>query len=95
MINLYANGDLPPFYSFRRTWDTEEYAAKAREKAKEAREYAQEAEKARQQGKRPPRRQDKDLPKPTQALEAHQDLELDKNQGKIMVRGPNVYCAAL
>lgn len=74
-------------HSFRRTWDTEEYAAKAREKAKEAREYAQEAEKARQEGKRPPpRRKDRDLPKPTEKMQAHEDLELDKNQGKVMVR---------
>ncbi|TRM69376.1 hypothetical protein BD626DRAFT_473874 [Schizophyllum amplum] len=88
---------------FRRKWDTEEYAEKARKRDAEEAERAKENEERLKQGKRPRKGgAAKDLPKPTQLAQRREnDLELDKNLGKTMVvhnlsnRGPGqpgFYC---
>jgi len=80
---------------FRRKWDKEEYAEKARKKDDEERERMQENEERMKQGKKPFKGKRKDLPKPTELMKRREnDLELNKNLGKTMVvqnpggRGP-------
>jgi len=80
---------------FRRKWDKEEYAEKARKKDDEERERMQENEERMKQGKKPIKGKRKDLPKATELMKRREnDLELDKNLGKTMVvqnpggRGP-------
>ncbi|KAH9176722.1 hypothetical protein EDB89DRAFT_2112663 [Lactarius sanguifluus] len=80
---------------FRRKWDKEEYAERAKKKDDEERERMQENEERMKQGKKPIKGKKKDLPKPTELMKRREDdLELDKNLGKTMVvqnpggRGP-------
>ncbi|KAG6812027.1 hypothetical protein H0H92_004689 [Tricholoma furcatifolium] len=72
---------------FRKKWDKEEYAERARKKDQEEKERMQENEERMKQGKKPrkgPRRDD--LPKPTELMQQREaPLELDKNLGKTMV----------
>ncbi|KNZ72887.1 Zinc finger matrin-type protein 2 [Termitomyces sp. J132] len=88
---------------FRKKWDKEEYAERARKKDQEEKERMQENEERMKQGKKPrkgPRRDD--LPKPTELMKQREgSLELEKNLGKTMVvqnpggRGPGqpgFYC---
>ncbi|KAH9954115.1 hypothetical protein BC827DRAFT_1244406 [Russula dissimulans] len=87
---------------FRRKWDKEEYAEKARQKDEEERLRMQENEERLKQGKKPIKGKKKDLPKPTELMKRREnDLELEKNLGKTMVvqnpggRGPSqpgFYC---
>ncbi|KXN91011.1 Zinc finger matrin-type protein 2 [Leucoagaricus sp. SymC.cos] len=89
---------------FRKKWDKEEYAERAKRKDVEERERMQENEERMKQGKRPRKGTKKDLPKPTELMKAREaPLELDKNLGKTMVvqnpggRGPGqpgFYCEA-
>ncbi|KAF9529217.1 hypothetical protein CPB83DRAFT_852874 [Crepidotus variabilis] len=81
---------------FRRKWDHDEYAEKAKKKDEEERERMKENEERLKQGKRPLKGGKKlDLPKPTELMKQRDaPLELDKNLGKTMVvqnpggRGP-------
>ncbi|KAG8997188.1 hypothetical protein FRB93_000474 [Tulasnella sp. JGI-2019a] len=85
----------------RRTWNKEEFAAKAKEKDQEERERMKENEERMKKGKKP-RRFREELPKPTELLKQREGpLELDKNQNKTMIinnpggRGPGqpgYYC---
>ncbi|KAG6842134.1 hypothetical protein C0991_001627 [Blastosporella zonata] len=72
---------------FRKKWDKEEYAERARKKDQDEKERMQENEERMNQGKKPrkgPRRDD--LPKPTELMKQRDaPLELDKNLGKTMV----------
>ncbi|KAG5654381.1 hypothetical protein H0H81_003205 [Sphagnurus paluster] len=72
---------------FRKKWDKEEYAERAKKKDQEEKERMQENDERLKQGKRPrkgPRRDD--LPKPTELMKQREaPLELDKNLGKTMV----------
>ncbi|TFY83555.1 hypothetical protein EWM64_g467 [Hericium alpestre] len=87
---------------FRRKWDKEEYAERAKKKDEEERERMQENEQRQKQGKRPLKGKRTDLPKPTELMKRREhDLELEKNLGKTMVvqnvggRGPGqpgFYC---
>ncbi|KAI0812604.1 hypothetical protein BC629DRAFT_1474222 [Irpex lacteus] len=89
---------------FRKKWDKEEYAEKAKKKDQEERERMQENEERLKQGKKPRkgRTTKDDLPKPTELMKRREgSLDLDKNLGKTMVvqntsgRGPGVpgfYC---
>ncbi|VDC06972.1 unnamed protein product [Peniophora sp. CBMAI 1063] len=87
---------------FRKKWDKEEYAERAKQKDAEAYELAKENEERAKQGKRPLKGNKKVLPKPTELMKQREgDLELDKNLGKTMVvnnpggRGPGqpgFYC---
>ncbi|KAI0685200.1 hypothetical protein BC835DRAFT_1385528 [Cytidiella melzeri] len=87
---------------FRKKWDKEEYAEKAKKKDQEERERMQENEERLKQGKKPRKGRKEDLPKPTELMKRREgSLELDKNLGKTMVvqnssgRGPGVpgfYC---
>ncbi|KAM0748677.1 hypothetical protein T439DRAFT_69957 [Meredithblackwellia eburnea MCA 4105] len=82
--------------SFRKEWNQEEYAERARAKDKEAHDRAVEAEEYAKQGKRPPRKKD-DLPKPTELMKAREGpLELDKNLNKTMIvsgsKGTGYFC---
>ncbi|KAI0093174.1 hypothetical protein BDY19DRAFT_982961 [Irpex rosettiformis] len=87
---------------FRKKWDKEEYAEKAKQKDQEERERMQENEERMKQGKKPRKGRKDDLPKPTELMKRREgSLELDKNLGKTMVvqntsgRGPGVpgfYC---
>ncbi|KZP34146.1 hypothetical protein FIBSPDRAFT_923705 [Athelia psychrophila] len=81
---------------FRKKWDKEEYAEKARKKDEEEKDRMKENEERMKQGKKPlkARRKD-DLPKPTELMKRREgSLELDKNLNKTMVvqnpggRGP-------
>ncbi|GAA94908.1 hypothetical protein E5Q_01563 [Mixia osmundae IAM 14324] len=96
-----AYGAASTDVSFRRTWDSEKYAEKAREQDREDREKAQEAEEYRRKGKKPPKRTAKDLPKPTETAKAREELELTKDLNKTVIvanpggRGPGqpgYYC---
>ncbi|KAH8926354.1 hypothetical protein BT69DRAFT_1278927 [Atractiella rhizophila] len=70
--------------SFRRTWDVEEYAQKAKEKDEKAREHAIKAEEAAKQGKRYKKKDD--VPKPTELMKAREaPLNLDKDVGKTLL----------
>ncbi|KAG2016182.1 hypothetical protein CC2G_009374 [Coprinopsis cinerea AmutBmut pab1-1] len=87
---------------FRKKWDKEEFAERAKRKDDEERERMKENEERLKQGKRPRKGTKKDLPKPTELMKAREaPLELDKNLGKTMVvqnpggRGPGqpgFYC---
>ncbi|KIL65924.1 hypothetical protein M378DRAFT_76186 [Amanita muscaria Koide BX008] len=92
---------------FRKKWDKEEYAEKAKKKDQEERERMQENEARMKQGtydyrKRPIKARKDDLPKPTELMKQREGpLELDKNLGKTLVvqnlssRGsgqPGFYC---
>lgn len=84
----------------RRQWDVEEYTARARERDRAHRAHAAENEERIKQGKRPLGRRRDDLPKPTQAMQAHDDLKLDANLGTTSMvdresgggRGPGYFC---
>jgi len=80
---------------FRRKWDKEEYAERAKKKDEEERERMQENEERMKQGKKPRKGKKGNLPTPTELMKAREGpLELDKNLGKTMVvqnpggRGP-------
>ncbi|KAJ2917779.1 hypothetical protein MD484_g2626, partial [Candolleomyces efflorescens] len=83
---------------FRKKWDKEEFAEKAKLKDQEERERMQENE----ERKKPRKGAKHDVPKPTELMKAREGpLELDKNLGKTMVvqnpggRGPGqpgFYC---
>jgi len=81
---------------FRKKWDKEEYAERARKKDDEERERMQENEERMKQGKKPRKGgKTEDLPKATELMKRREgSLELDKNLGKTMVvqnpggRGP-------
>ncbi|GBE81433.1 hypothetical protein BKA93DRAFT_815493 [Sparassis latifolia] len=87
---------------FRKKWDKEEYAEKARQHDQEEKERMQENEERLKQGKKPRKGRRDDLPKPTELMKRREgDLELEKNLGKTIVvqnqgtRGPGVpgfYC---
>ncbi|KAI0655907.1 hypothetical protein C8Q70DRAFT_922517 [Cubamyces menziesii] len=87
---------------FRKKWDKEEYAEKARQRDEEEKQRMRENEELQKQGKKPRRTKKDDLPKPTELMKARETpLELDKNLGKTIVvqnagtRGPGVpgfYC---
>ncbi|KIJ49469.1 hypothetical protein M422DRAFT_27834 [Sphaerobolus stellatus SS14] len=88
---------------FRRTWDKEEYAAKAKAKEDEEKEIMRKKEEMLKSGKKPRvSRAVEDLPKPTEMMKQREaPLELDKNLGKTMIvtnpggRGagqPGFYC---
>ncbi|KAE9411279.1 hypothetical protein BT96DRAFT_911899 [Gymnopus androsaceus JB14] len=71
---------------FRKKWDKEEYAEKAKKRDGEERERMQENEERLKQGKRPRKGPKLDLPKPTELMKRREtDLELDKNLNKTMV----------
>ncbi|KAF5326461.1 hypothetical protein D9611_000341 [Ephemerocybe angulata] len=71
---------------FRKKWDKEEFAEKAKAKDQEERERFQENEERLKQGKRPRKGVKGDLPKPTELMKAREGpLELDKNLNKTMV----------
>ncbi|KAF4621097.1 hypothetical protein D9613_000447 [Agrocybe pediades] len=71
---------------FRKKWDKEEYAERAKKKDQEERERMQENEERLKQGKRPRKTRKDDLPKPTELMKQREaPLELDKNLGKTMV----------
>ncbi|KAI0633349.1 hypothetical protein C8Q77DRAFT_1114455 [Trametes polyzona] len=87
---------------FRKKWDKEEYAEKARKRDEEEKERMRENEELQKQGKKPRRGRKDDLPKPTELMKRREgSLDLDKNLGKTIVvqnagtRGPGVpgfYC---
>jgi len=88
---------------FRKKWDKEEYAEKARKKDEEEKDRMKENEERMKQGKKPLKARKKDdLPKPTELMKRREgSLELDKNLNKTMVvqnpggRGPGqpgFYC---
>jgi U4/U6.U5 tri-snRNP component SNU23 len=89
---------------FRKKWDKEEYAERAKKKDQEERERMQENEERMKQGKKPRKSRKGDLPKPTELMKQRDaPLELDKNLNKTMVvqnpggRGPGqpgFYCEA-
>ncbi|TFK44361.1 hypothetical protein BDQ12DRAFT_640932 [Crucibulum laeve] len=71
---------------FRKKWDKEEYAERAKRKDQEERERMQDNEERLKQGKRPRKGKRDDLPKPTELMKARDaPLELDKNLNKTMV----------
>jgi len=83
----------------RREWDMAEHTARGRERDREARERAAEGE------KRPhARKRGGQLPRPTQKLQQHDDLQLDKHLGQTRMvenvvgggaggaRGPGFFC---
>ncbi|KAF8514215.1 hypothetical protein BU17DRAFT_94703 [Hysterangium stoloniferum] len=86
----------------RKTWDKEEYAAKAKARDEEEKQIMQEKEEMVKQGKRPRVRVKDDVPKPTELMKQREgSLDLDKNLGKTMIvqnpggRGPGqpgFYC---
>ncbi|GJJ06460.1 hypothetical protein Clacol_000652 [Clathrus columnatus] len=88
--------------SARKTWDKEEYAARAKAKDDEERQIMQQKEEMIRQGKKPRTRIKEELPKPTELMKQREGpLELDKNLGKVMIvqnpgaRGPGqpgFYC---
>ncbi|KAF8160772.1 hypothetical protein B0H34DRAFT_795642 [Crassisporium funariophilum] len=72
---------------FRKKWDKEEYAERAKKKDQEERERMQENEERLKQGKRPRKgKKGGDLPKPTELMKQRDaPLDLDKNLNKTMV----------
>ncbi|KAH8108055.1 hypothetical protein BXZ70DRAFT_33431 [Cristinia sonorae] len=83
--------------NFRKKWDKEEYAERAKQKDQEERERMKENEERMKQGKKPRKGRREDLPKPTELMKQREGpLELEKNLGKTMVvqnasgRGPGV-----
>ncbi|KAF8904443.1 hypothetical protein CPB84DRAFT_1677423 [Gymnopilus junonius] len=97
-----AYGSKAADTDFRKKWDKEVYAERAKRKDQEERERMQENEERMKQGKRPRKGQKDDIPKPTELMKQREaPLELDKNLGKTMVvqnlsgRGPGqpgFYC---
>ncbi|KAF4567535.1 hypothetical protein EYR40_006537 [Pleurotus pulmonarius] len=90
-----AYGSKAADTDFRKKWDKEEYAEKAKKKDQEERERMQENDERMKQGKRPRKGKKDDLPKPTELMKQRETpLELDKNLNKTMVvqnpggRGP-------
>ncbi|KAF8623089.1 hypothetical protein AX15_006500 [Amanita polypyramis BW_CC] len=82
-----AYGTTSADTDFRKKWDKEEYAEKAKKKDQDERERMQENEQRMKQGKRP-RKGGKtgDLPKPTELMKQREaPLALDKNLNKSMV----------
>lgn len=89
---------------FRRKWDKEEYAEKAKQKDTEERERMKENEERMKQGKKPRKARDPNAQKPTELMKRREgSLELEKNLNKTIVvqqahgRGPGVpgfYCEA-
>lgn len=87
---------------FRKKWDKEEYAERARKKDEEERERMKENEERMKKGKAPRKARKEDLPKPTELMKRREgSLELEKNLNKTMVvqnpggRGPGqpgFYC---
>ncbi|CDO69302.1 hypothetical protein BN946_scf184976.g21 [Trametes cinnabarina] len=87
---------------FRKKWDKEEYAEKARQRDEEEKQRMRENEELQKKGKKPRKGRKEDLPKPTELMKRREgSLDLDKNLGKVMVvqnagtRGPGVpgfYC---
>ncbi|KAF8135808.1 hypothetical protein EV363DRAFT_1158828 [Boletus edulis] len=87
---------------FRKKWDKQEYAERAKKKDEEERQRMQENDERMKQGKAPRKGHKEDLPKPTELMKRReQSLELDKNLGKTTVvqhpggRGPGqpgFYC---
>ncbi|KAF8919813.1 hypothetical protein CPB85DRAFT_1275458 [Mucidula mucida] len=87
---------------FRKKWDKEEYAEKARKRDADEKERMQDNEARMKQGKRPRKAPKGDLPKPTELMQQREGpLDLDKNLNKTMVvqnpggRGPGepgFYC---
>ncbi|KAJ7217892.1 hypothetical protein GGX14DRAFT_598508 [Mycena pura] len=82
-----ANASQATDTDFRKKWDKEEYAERAKKRDAEERERMQDNEARTRQGKRPrkgPRKED--LPKPTELMKQREaPLELDKNLNKTMV----------
>ncbi|CAD6889986.1 unnamed protein product [Tilletia controversa] len=74
----------------RRTWDHEEYAAKARDRDRKERELMQQNDERKRKGLKPLNRWRQDLPKPTAELQQREaPLELGKNLNKtLMVENP-------
>ncbi|KAH7911971.1 hypothetical protein BJ138DRAFT_849176 [Hygrophoropsis aurantiaca] len=71
---------------FRKKWDKEEYAERARKKDDEERERMKDNEERMKQGKKPRKGQKEDLPKATELMKRREgSLELDKNLNKTMV----------
>ncbi|KAJ1311225.1 hypothetical protein OPQ81_009725 [Rhizoctonia solani] len=71
-----AYGNKASETGFRRRWDKEEYAQKAKEKDEEARQRMKENEELIQKGKRPRKHKTEDLPKPTENMKQREhDLE--------------------
>ncbi|KAF9784480.1 hypothetical protein BJ322DRAFT_1064730 [Thelephora terrestris] len=89
---------------FRKKWDKQEYAEKAKKRDLDEKERMQENEERMKQGKKPRRARKDDLPKPTELMKQREaPLELEKNLNKTLVvqntsgRGPGVpgfYCEA-
>ncbi|KAF8838808.1 hypothetical protein BDN67DRAFT_933162 [Paxillus ammoniavirescens] len=87
---------------FRKKWDKQEYAERAKKKDDDERERMKENEERMKQGKAPRKGRKEDLPKPTELMKRREhSLDLDKNLGKTMVvqnpggRGPGqpgFYC---
>ncbi|RDB24888.1 Zinc finger matrin-type protein 2 [Hypsizygus marmoreus] len=81
-----AYGSKASDTDFRKTWDKEEYAERAKKKDQEEKERMQENEERMKQGKRPRKGRRDDLPKPTELMKQREGpLELEKNLGKTMV----------
>ncbi|KAF8128266.1 hypothetical protein EV363DRAFT_1510632 [Boletus edulis] len=65
---------------FRKKWNKQEYAERAKKKDEEERQRMQENDERMKQGKAPRRGHKEDLPKPTELMKRReQSLELDKN----------------
>ncbi|EJD02895.1 uncharacterized protein FOMMEDRAFT_85195 [Fomitiporia mediterranea MF3/22] len=90
-----AYGTTAADTNFRRKWDKEEYAEKARQKDADEKERMQENEERLKKGKKPRKGPKDDVPKPTELMKLRDfDLELEKNLNKTVVvanptgRGP-------
>ncbi|QRV76569.1 Zinc-finger double-stranded RNA-binding domain-containing protein [Ceratobasidium sp. AG-Ba] len=96
-----AYGNKASEAGFRRKWDTEEFAQKAKEKDEAEKKRMQENDELMKKGKRP-RKAKEELPKPTELMKQREhNLELDKNLNKTIIvqnaggRGPGqpgFYC---
>ncbi|KAL4080288.1 hypothetical protein V8B97DRAFT_1914341 [Scleroderma yunnanense] len=97
-----AYGNKAADTEFRKKWDKEEYAERAKKKDEDERDRMQENEERMKQGKAPRKGRKEDLPKPTKLMKRREGpLELDKNLNKTTVvqnpggRGPGqpgFYC---
>ncbi|KAG8783236.1 hypothetical protein FRC12_019949, partial [Ceratobasidium sp. 428] len=80
-----AYGNKASEAGFRRKWDKEEYAQKAKEKDDAEKKRMQENEELMKKGKRP-RKAKEELPKPTEMMKQREHgLELDKNLNKTII----------
>ncbi|KAJ4483239.1 hypothetical protein J3R30DRAFT_3655614 [Lentinula aciculospora] len=71
---------------FRKKWDKEQYAERAKRRDIDEKERMQENEERLKQGKRPRKGPKQDLPKPTELMKQREgSLDLDKNLNKTMV----------